>query len=448
MDPHAPRPDAKRHKDVSYLLEHYGGERVWVCTTGLATEDFPWPALTVPKPRHLFLPKEFHAPAYADSHVAVMLLGVGDTRRHSELRWFRYARAEHITAFSKAQFERWLPPFCARLVQAGARSGDPLVAADGLAAAFRMVDKFESRMVTCPLEPSAVHEARQLRLRFLDAARAAAEASAACALGSRDFLESLLSETRGGAEGFLAARNVSLEHVQYDFSSERALLGEESGLPQPSPTGVKSVLKNDDDDDDPARLMVAAACACAEQAERNRGATTHVTPFFSPTLLTDRGRYGTHVTGTMEVSESAALGRALAPFAPARGSTAPSGLSPLVSPSSAARAAARHFSSDGGVRPAVRLDGPAETRLCGPPARRTRESGSKREWLRVPTEQPHGATRPGERPGERPGDGVPSEDRGRGGRARRGVAAAAIAEGVAEGARRDPAATARRGGRG
>ena len=77
MDPHAPRPDAKRHKDVSCLLEHYGGERVWVCTTGLATEDFPWPALTVPKPRHLFLPKEFHAPAYADSHVAVMLLGVG-----------------------------------------------------------------------------------------------------------------------------------------------------------------------------------------------------------------------------------------------------------------------------------------------------------------------------------------------------------------------------------
>ena len=63
MDPHAPRPDAKRHKDVSCLLEHYGGERVWVCTTGLATEDFPWPALTVPKPRHLFLPKEFHAPA-------------------------------------------------------------------------------------------------------------------------------------------------------------------------------------------------------------------------------------------------------------------------------------------------------------------------------------------------------------------------------------------------
>lgn len=369
MDPHAPRPDAKRHKDVSYLLEHYGGERVWVCTTGLATGDFPWPALTVPKPRHLFLPKEFHAPAYADSHVAVMLLGVGDTRRHSEFRWFRYARAEHITAFSKAQFERWLPPFCARLVQAGARSGDPLVAADGLAAAFRMVDKFESRMVTCPLDPSLVHEARQLRLSFLDAARAAAEASAARALGSRDFLESLLSATRGGAQGFLAARNVSLEHVQYDFSSERALLGEESGLPQPSPTGVKSVLKNDDDDDDdnPARLMVAAACACAEQAERNRGATTHVTPFFSPTLLTDRGRYGTHVTGTMDrgvVSESAALGRALADsqqkmFAPAalgasgvaiptaRGSTAPLGsLSPLVSPSLAARAAARHFSSD------------------------------------------------------------------------------------------------------
>ena len=118
-----------------------------------------------------------------------------------------------------------------------------------------------------------------------------------------------------------------MEHVQYDFSSERALLGEESGLPQPSPTGVERVLKNDDDDDDdnPARLMVAAACACAEQAERNRGATTHVTPFFSPTLLTDRGRYGTHVTGTMDrgvVSESAALGRALASsqqkmFAPA-----------------------------------------------------------------------------------------------------------------------------------
>ena len=340
--------------------------------------------------------------------------------------------------------------------KAGARSGDPLVAADGLAAAFRMVDKFESRMVTCPLDPSSVHEARQLRLRFLDAARAAAEAAAARALGSRDFLESLLGETRGGAEGFLAARNVSLEHVQYDFSSERALLGEESGLPQPSPTGVKStLLKNDDDDDNPARLMVAAACACAEQAERNRGATTHVTPFFSPTLLTgltDRGRYGTHVTGPISesVSESAALSRALADsqqkmFAPAalgasgvaiptaRGSTAPSGsLSPqgLISPSLAARAAARHFSSDanawlvkrravfryrdGGVRPAVRLDGPAETRLRGPPAdrrtRRTRESGSGREWLRVPTEQPRGATRPGERPGERLGDGVPSED--------------------------------------
>ena len=327
MDPHAPRPDAKRHKDVSCLLEHYGGERVWVCTTGLATEDFPWPALTVPKPRHLFLPKEFHAPAYADSHVAVMLLGVGDMRRHSELRWYRYVRAEHITTFTKDQFERWLPPFCARLVQAGARSGDPLVAADGLAAAFRMVDKFESRMVTCPLDPSLVHEARVLRLGFLDAARAAAEASAARALGSRDFLESSLGETRGGLEGFLAARNVSLEHVQYDFSSERALLGEESGLGQAlNATGVNK-------SDDPARLMVAAACACAEQAERNRGATTRVTSFFSP-----------------------ALSRALAPFASAalvasgvadptaRGSTAPSGLSRLaVSPRGPARAAGRHF---------------------------------------------------------------------------------------------------------
>ena len=121
-----------------------------------------------------------------------------------------------------------------------------------------------------------------------------------------------------------------MEHVQYDFSSERALLGEESGLGQAlNATGVNK-------SDDPARLMVAAACACAEQAERNRGATTRVTSFFSP-----------------------ALSRALAPFASAalvasgvadptaRGSTAPSGLSRLaVSPSSAARAAARYFPSD------------------------------------------------------------------------------------------------------
>ena len=158
--------------------------------------------------------------------------------------------------------------------------------------------------------------------------------------------------------------------------------------------------------------MVAAACACAEQAERNRGATTRVTPFFSP-----------------------ALSRALAPFASAalvasgvadptaRGSTAPSGLSRLaVSPSSAARARGASLSErrerererlarepgepavrtavrtrrftffarrerrgasrravfryrDGGVRPAVRLDGPAETRLRGPPARRARGPG-------------------------------------------------------------------------
>ena len=129
-----------------------------------------------------------------------------------------------------------------------------------------MVDKFESRMVTCPLDPSLVHEARVLRLRFLDAARAAAEASAARALGSRDFLESSLGETRGGLEGFLAARNVSLEHVQYDFSSEGALLGEGSGSGQAlNATSVKSALNATGvKSDDPARLMVAAACACAE----------------------------------------------------------------------------------------------------------------------------------------------------------------------------------------
>ena len=218
------------------------------------------------------------------------------------------------------------------------------------------------------------------------------------------------------------------------------------------------------------RLMVAAACACAEQAERNRGATTRVTPFFSP-----------------------ALSRALAPFASAalvasgvagptaRGSTAPSGLSP--SPSRRARrrgAAARHFPSDAnaianawlasqasplfgppfgpdGLRSSRVASGaeprvapffdiatagydplsvsmvPRRRRLRGPPARRAASPGSY--LLRV-----HAAQRgPGERrDAERLGGGVPSEDRGRGGRARRGVAAAAVAEGVAEGARRDP----------
>jgi hypothetical protein len=67
-----------------------------------------------------------------------------------------------------------------------------------------------------------------------------------------------------------------LEHVEYDFSSERALLGEESGVKSASVTSAAG------GENDPARLMVAAACACAEQAERNRGATQSVTPFFSP----------------------------------------------------------------------------------------------------------------------------------------------------------------------
>ena len=110
------RDDAKRHKDVSCNLEYYGAERVWVSTTGLATGDCPWPALTVPEPRQYFLPAGFHAPAFADTHVTVMLLGVGDTRRHSEYQWFRYARASQVTRFSVEMFERWLPQFCARLV--------------------------------------------------------------------------------------------------------------------------------------------------------------------------------------------------------------------------------------------------------------------------------------------------------------------------------------------
>ena len=159
----------------------------------------------------------------------------------------------------------------------------PLVAADGLAAAFRMVDKFESRMVTCPLDPSLVHEARVLRLRFLDAARAAAE-PAARAPGPA--ISGILTRRDArGSGGFLAARNVSLEHVQYDFSSERALLGEGRGSGRAlNSTSVKSALNATGvKSDDPARLMVAAACACAEQAERSRGATTRVTPFFSPT---------------------------------------------------------------------------------------------------------------------------------------------------------------------
>ena len=172
------RDDAKRHKDVSCNLEYYGAERVWVSTTGLATGDCPWPALTVPEPRQYFLPAGFHAPAFADTHVTVMLLGVGDTRRHSEYQWFRYARASQVTRFSVEMFERWLPQFCARLVCAGARSGDPLVAADGMDAAFRMVDKFPNRKDTCArVDARLAASARALRLSFLDAARAAARAA-------------------------------------------------------------------------------------------------------------------------------------------------------------------------------------------------------------------------------------------------------------------------------
>ena len=269
------RDDAKRHKDVSCNLEYYGAERVWVSTTGLATGDCPWPALTVPEPRQYFLPAGFHAPAFADTHVTVMLLGVGDTRRHSEYQWFRYARASQVTRFSVEMFERWLPQFCARLVCAGARSGDPLVAADGMDAAFRMVDKFPNRKDTCArVDARLAASARALRLSFLDAARAAARAAAARELGA-DFLESLKrselelgsSSSSAGEGTFLARRNVRLDQCEYDFSSARALYGEEAALADeatPRALGESGLtLEN------PARLLVAAACAYAEQAERS-----------------------------------------------------------------------------------------------------------------------------------------------------------------------------------
>jgi len=109
-----PAERAKRHKDVSYNLESWGSERVWVMTTGLAVGDFPWPALVVPDPQNHFLPKGFHVPQFKDTHVAVMLLGLGDTRRHSEHQWFRYvSKGEHgiVTRFSAGAFENWLPFF-------------------------------------------------------------------------------------------------------------------------------------------------------------------------------------------------------------------------------------------------------------------------------------------------------------------------------------------------
>ena len=284
-----PAERAKRHKDVSYNLESWGSERVWVMTTGLAVGDFPWPALVVPDPQNHFLPKGFHVPQFKDTHVAVMLLGLGDTRRHSEHQWFRYvSKGEHgiVTRFSAGAFENWLPFFCKKLVEAGAKSGDPLVAADGLDAAFRMVDKFPTTRKEKESTPASrlafrqtVAETRSLRLRFLALARRAA----------KDALGPEISQTvkphDGGVCAFLAQRNVSLEHVEYDFSSQQSLLGEEH-----APNAFGSALadptdsSNRFDDNDPARLLVAAACACAEQAagqaewDRLRAAVAAVSP--------------------------------------------------------------------------------------------------------------------------------------------------------------------------
>ena len=326
-----PAERAKRHKDVSYNLESWGSERVWVMTTGLAVGDFPWPALVVPDPQNHFLPKGFHVPQFKDTHVAVMLLGLGDTRRHSEHQWFRYvSKGEHgiVTRFSAGAFENWLPFFCKKLVEAGAKSGDPLVAADGLDAAFRMVDKFPTTRKEKESTPASrlafrqtVAETRSLRLRFLALARRAA----------KDALGPEISQTvkphDGGVCAFLAQRNVSLEHVEYDFSSQQSLLGEEH-----APNAFGSALadptdsSNRFDDDDPARLLVAAACACAEQAagqaewDRLRAAVAAV----SPLRLGGAGAPGANAIDS--VSESRALGRVLASIAPspaARASFAP-----------------------------------------------------------------------------------------------------------------------------
>jgi hypothetical protein len=300
-------------------------------TTGLAVGDFPWPALVVPDPQNHFLPKGFHVPQFKDTHVAVMLLGLGDTRRHSEHQWFRYvSKGEHgiVTRFSAGAFENWLPFFCKKLVEAGAKSGDPLVAADGLDAAFRMVDKFpttrkekESTNASRLAFRETVAETRSLRLRFLALARRAAKA----ALGPE--ISQTVKPYDGGVCAFLAQRNVSLEHVEYDFSSQQSLLGEEH-----APNAFGSALadpidsSNRFDDDDPARLLVAAACACAEQAagqaewDRLRAAVAAV----SPLRLGGAGAPGANAIDS--VSESRALGRVLASIAPspaARASFAP-----------------------------------------------------------------------------------------------------------------------------
>ena len=349
---------AKRHKDTSYNLEHWGAERVWVVTTGLAVGDFPWPALVVPDPpgSKYFLPKGFHAPQFEDTHVAVMLLGLGDTRRHSEYQWFRYvSRASHgiVTRFSARAFENWLPAFCKKLVEAGAKSGDPLVAADGLDAAFRMVDKFpttrkvkESALSSSALKDfkRTVAETTSLRLHFLALARRAAQD----ALGPE--ISQTVKPYDGGVRAFLAQRNVSLEHVEYNFSSNRALLGEEharsfflneedardknaigSAFADPTPTPTDA--SNRFDEDDPARLLVAAACACAEQAagqaerDRLRAAVAAV----SPLRLGGAGAPLNAMDGVDGTTESRALGRVLASVAPspaARASFAPAAVGP------------------------------------------------------------------------------------------------------------------------
>jgi hypothetical protein len=300
-------------------------------TTGLAVGDFPWPALVVPDPQNHFLPKGFHVPQFKDTHVAVMLLGLGDTRRHSEHQWFRYvSKGEHgiVTRFSAGAFENWLPFF---LQKAGGSRREERRPARRRGRPGRrvphggQVPDDAKRKRIYPASRLAfrqtVAETRSLRLRFLALARRAAKA----ALGPE--ISQTVKPYDGGVCAFLAQRNVSLEHVEYDFSSQQSLLGEEH-----APNAFGSALadpidsSNRFDDDDPARLLVAAACACAEQAagqaewDRLRAAVAAV----SPLRLGGAGAPGANAIDS--VSESRALGRVLASIAPspaARASFAP-----------------------------------------------------------------------------------------------------------------------------